>query len=75
MSARGCPRDNAKAESFFKTLKTEEVYLQEYKSMLELEVGLGKYIDRIYNTERLHSSLGYIPPAEFEIQRLAVRTT
>lgn len=75
MSAKGCPRDNAKAESFFKTLKTEEVHLQEYESMLELEASLERYIDRIYNCERLHSSLGYLPPAEFEIQFLAGQST
>lgn len=75
MSAKGCPKDNAKAESFFKTLKTEEVHLQECETMLELEASLERYIDGIYNNERLHSSLGYLPPAEFEIQFLAGQST
>ena len=75
MSAKGCPRDNAKAESFFKTLKTEEVHLQEYETMLELEASLERYVDRIYNCERLHSSLGYLPPAEFEQQWKAANVT
>ena len=66
MASKGCPRENAQAESFFKTLKTEEVHLQEYESMLQLEASLDRFIGQIYNRERLHSSLGYLPPAEFE---------
>jgi transposase InsO family protein len=66
MSAKGNPYDNAKAESFFKTLKREEVYLQEYRAFAEAEANLGHFIDAVYNQKRLHSSLGYVPPAEFE---------
>jgi putative transposase len=66
MSRKGNPYDNAIAESFFKTLKYEEIYLLEVPSYGELAERLPEFIDRIYNTERLHSALGYLPPAEFE---------
>ncbi len=66
MSAVGNPYDNAKAESFFKTLKQEEVYLQEYRSFADIEQNLTIFIEKVYNQKRLHSSLGYLPPAEFE---------
>ena len=66
MSATGNPYDNAKAESFFKTLKREEVYLKEYRNVEEAETNLERFIEAVYNTKRLHSSLGYLPPVEFE---------
>ncbi len=66
MSAVGNPYDNAKAESFFKTLKQEEVYLKEYSSFTDAEENLTTFIGKVYNEKRLHSSLGYLPPAEFE---------
>ena len=66
MSAVGNPYDNAKAESFFKTLKQEEVYLKEYNSFADAEQNLTTFIEKVYNEKRLHSSLGYLPPAEFE---------
>jgi transposase InsO family protein len=66
MSAVGNPYDNAKAESFFKTLKQEEVYLQDYRTCAQAETNIGHFIDDVYNTKRLRSSLGYLPPAEFE---------
>src|SRR5438046_9647169 len=66
MSAVGNPSDNAKAESFFKTLKQEEVYLKEYDSFTDAEQNLAVFIEQVYNEKRLHSSLGYLPPAEFE---------
>ena len=65
MSRVGNLYDNAYAESFIKTLKFEEVYQTEYDSYQEAHVGIEKFID-IYNRKRLHSSLGYIPPDEFE---------
>jgi putative transposase len=68
MSAKGNPYDNARAESFFKTLKREEVYLQQYQTFAEAERNLTRFIDDVYNRKRLHSSLGYRPPAEFEAQ-------
>jgi putative transposase len=66
MSAKGNPYDNAKAESFFKTLKVEEVYLNDYRTIHDAEANIGQFIEDVYNTKRLHSSLGYLPPAEFE---------
>lgn len=66
MSAVGNPYDNAKAESFFKTLKMEEVYLKEYESFSEAEANLQVFIERVYTIKRLHSNLGYLPPVEFE---------
>ena len=71
MSGKGNPYDNAKAESFFKTLKTEEVYLKEYRSLEEAEANIGHFIEDVYNAKRLHSSLGYLPPAEFEAVHIA----
>lgn len=66
MSAAGCPYDNAKAESFFKTLKKEEVYLNQYNNFDEALENIGVFLDDVYNVKRLHSSLGYLPPVEFE---------
>ena len=66
MSAKGNPYDNAKAESFFKTLKREEVYLNHYETFGDAEEQIGHFIDDVYNQKRLHSSLGYLPPIEYE---------
>lgn len=75
MSAVGNPYDNAKAESFFKTLKREEVYLQQYDTFQEAEDNLRQFIEDVYNTKRLHSSLGYLPPTEFEEAYSSVKET
>ena len=66
MSRPGNPYDNAHAESFFKTLKVEEVYLREYRSIGEARAQIGRFIDEVYNTKRLHSALGYTSPEQFE---------
>lgn len=66
MSNPGSPWENGLAESFFKTLKTNEVYLNDYQNIYQAKENLFKFIDEIYNQERLHSSLGYLPPSEFE---------
>jgi putative transposase len=66
MSRKGNPYDNAVAESFMKTLKTEEVYLWEYQTMADVHRRLPYFIVDVYNQKRLHASLGYRPPAEFE---------
>lgn len=66
MSRRGNPYDNAQAESFMKTLKYEEVYRSEYRDEREVRRGIKRFLEKVYNQKRLHSSLGYLPPAEFE---------
>lgn len=66
MSRKGNPYDNAKAESFMKTLKYEEVYCTEYRDLADARSRIGKFLERIYNGRRLHSALGYLPPVEFE---------
>ena len=66
MSAKGNPYDNAFAESFFKTLKQEEVYLWEYETFSDVIERIPYFIEDVYNRKRLHSSLGYRPPEEYE---------
>jgi putative transposase len=64
-SKPGCPYDNAKMESFFKTYKYEEANLQTYSSLEDLKLNLATFLQD-YNSSRLHSSLGYCSPIEFE---------
>ena len=66
MSRKGNPYDNAFVESFIKTLKYEEVYLKEYDSFNEAYQNIEKFIEEVYNKKRLHSSLGYRSPDDFE---------
>jgi transposase InsO family protein len=67
MSRRGNPYDNAQAQSFIKTLKSEEVYLWEYADLSEARHRIGHFLEQVYNRQRLHSALGYRPPVEFEL--------
>jgi len=66
MSAKGNPYDNAYAESFFKTLKNEEVYLWEYESFTDVVERIPEFIEVVYNKKRVHSGIQYLPPEEFE---------
>jgi transposase InsO family protein len=66
MSRKGNPYDNAACESFMKTLKYEEVYRNEYRDFHDAQASIGEFLERVYNQKRLHSALGYVPPAEFE---------
>lgn len=66
MSRKGNPYDNAYAESFIKTLKYEEVYLKEYDSFNDALENIQEFIEDVYNQKRLHSSIGYKTPKEYE---------
>lgn len=66
MSRRGNPYDNAQAERFMKTLKYEEVHVNDYETLEEARASIGHFLEAVYNQKRLHSALGYCPPAEFE---------
>lgn len=66
MARKGNPYDNALAESFWKTLKYEQVYRNEYSTLEQARASIAGFIERVYNERRLHSALSYCPPAEFE---------
>lgn len=57
---------NAACESFMKTLKYEEVHRNEYRDLAEARSEIREFLEKVYNRKRLHSALGYVPPAEFE---------
>lgn len=66
MSAPGQPTENAYAERFMRTLKEEEVYLHEYQDFADASTHIARFLDHVYMHKRVHSALGYLPPAEFE---------
>jgi putative transposase len=74
MSRVGNPYDNAKAESFMKTLKHEEVDGRSYRDLNQARAAIGAFIEDVYNRQRLHSALAYRPPTEFEANLLAAAT-
>jgi len=71
MSRLGNPYDNAKCESFMKTLKQEEIYTRQYRDRADLQAHIGDFLERYYNRRRLHSALGYRSPEQFERSLLA----
>jgi len=71
MSRKGNPYDNAKCESFMKTLKYDEVYRQEYRDLGEARSCIQRFIEKVYNAKRLHSALRYESPMRFEQQLAA----
>ena len=75
MSRPGNPYDNAKAESFMKTLKTEEVNGKTYANIEDASRQIADFFETVYNRQRLHSALGYKPPAEFEAEQRPVAPT
>jgi putative transposase len=68
MSAPGRPTDNPYAERVMRTIKEEEVRLNEYDNLTHARECIGRFIDDVYQTKRVHSALGYLTPAEFEAQ-------
>lgn len=74
MSRIACPTDNAMAESFMKTLKAEQVDGRRYRDLDHARADIGRFIDEIYNRQRLHSALGYRSPEEFEADQIDLST-
>jgi len=75
MSRKGNCYDNAFAETFFKTLKYEEVLMNEYQTFDDAYQNIKRFIEEVYNKKRLHSSIGYMPPEEFENKMLNMSLT
>ena len=75
MANVGVPEENGYAERLMRTIKEEEVALTEYQDLADARSQLGRFLDDVYNTKRIHSSLGYLTPAEFEQQWLEMSRT
>jgi len=73
MASVGEPEENGYAERLMRTIKEEEVDLSEYEDFSEAKSGLGKFLDDVYNRKRIHSSLGYLTPSEFEQQWISMQ--
>jgi putative transposase len=73
MASVGEPEEDGYAERLMRTIKEEEVDLSEYEDFSEAKSGLGKFLDDVYNRKRIHSSLGYLTPSEFEQQWISMQ--
>lgn len=73
MAAVGEPRENGYAERLMRTIKEEEVDLTEYEDFADALRQIGRFLDEVYNRKRIHSSLGYLTPSEFEKQWIDMR--
>ena len=71
IARRGCPWENGYAERLIRTLKEEEVHLNDYEDITEARERIGQFITQVYHQKRPHSALGYLTPAEFERQNLS----
>ena len=71
MSRSGNPYDNALAERFMRTLKCEEVYLNDYRDRTDAARRLRNFLEHVYNRQRLHSTLGYTAPETYEAASMA----
>ena len=71
IARRGCPWENRYAERLIRTLKEEEVYLNDYEDTHEVRVRIGHFITQVYHQKRLYSALGYLMPMEFEQENLS----
>ena len=74
MSRTGNPYDNAFAESLMKTLKYEEVYLNEYDDLADAQTNIKRFLEDVYNQKRIHSSIGYKTPEEYEKEATNLNT-
>ena len=71
VARRGCPWENGYAERLIRTLKEEEVYLNDYEDIHEARTRITHFITQVYNQKRLHSALGYLTPFDFQQEKLA----
>ena len=71
LAKRGCPWENGYAERLIRTLKEEEVHLNDYEDITEARARIGHFITQVYNQKRPHSALGYLTPVEFQRKNLS----
>ena len=72
VARRGCPWENGYAERLVRTLKEEEVHLNDYEDITEARERIGHFITQVYHQKRPHSALGYLTPMEFQTKKLGL---